>query len=82
MTRIKMHISKVKLPFYPPCEVKCELQNRVSKQNQIQNISNQTRVILKRLNMYNLSKLYYLTTRYAKSFQAIFSHHFKAFIIA
>ena len=30
MTRIKMHISKVKLPFYPPCEVKCGLQNRVS----------------------------------------------------
>ena len=25
-----MHISKVKLPFYPPCEVKCRLQNRVS----------------------------------------------------
>ena len=82
MTRIKMYISKVKLPFYLPCEVKCELQNGVSTQNQIQNISNQTRVILKRLNMYNLSKLYYLTTRYAKSFQAIFSHHIKAFIIA
>ena len=30
MTRIKMHISKVKLPFYPPCEVKCRLQNWVS----------------------------------------------------
>ena len=30
MTRIKMHISKVKLPFYPLCEVKCRLQNRVS----------------------------------------------------
>ena len=30
MTRIKMHISKVKLPFYPPCEVKCGLQNTVS----------------------------------------------------
>ena len=30
MTRMKMHISKVKLPFYPPCEVKCGLQNRVS----------------------------------------------------
>ena len=30
MTRIKMHISKVKLPFYPPCEVKCRLQNGVS----------------------------------------------------
>ena len=30
MARIKMHISNVKLPFYPPCEVKCELQNRVS----------------------------------------------------
>ena len=30
MTRIKMNISKVKLPFYPPCEVKCGLQNRVS----------------------------------------------------
>ena len=29
MTRIKMHIFKVKLPFYPPCEVKCGLQNRV-----------------------------------------------------
>ena len=29
MTRIKMHISKVKLPFYPPCEVKCGLQNGV-----------------------------------------------------
>ena len=30
MTRIKMHISNVKLPFYPPCEIKCGLQNRVS----------------------------------------------------
>ena len=26
MIKIKMHISKVKLPFYPPCEVKCRLQ--------------------------------------------------------
>ena len=25
-----MHISKVKLPFYPPCEVKYRLQNWVS----------------------------------------------------
>ena len=25
-----MHISKVKLPFYPPCEIKCRLQNGVS----------------------------------------------------
>ena len=30
MTRIKMYISKVKLPFYSPCEVKCGLQNGVS----------------------------------------------------
>ena len=30
MNRIKMHISKVKLPFYPPCEVKCVLQNKLS----------------------------------------------------
>ena len=30
MARIKMHIPKAKLPFYPPCEVKCRLQNRVS----------------------------------------------------
>ena len=30
MTRIKIHISNVKLPFYPPCEIKCGLQNRVS----------------------------------------------------
>ena len=29
MTKIKMHISKAKLPFYPPCEVKCGLQNGV-----------------------------------------------------
>ena len=29
MARIKMHIFKVKLPFYPLCEVKCGLQNRV-----------------------------------------------------
>ena len=29
MTKIKMHIFKVKLPFYPLCEVKCGLQNRV-----------------------------------------------------
>ena len=26
MARIKIYISKKKLPFYPPCEVKCELQ--------------------------------------------------------
>ena len=25
-----MHISKVRLPFYPPRDVKCGLQNRVS----------------------------------------------------
>ena len=30
VTKIKMHIFKVKLPFYPPCEVKCGLQNGVS----------------------------------------------------
>ena len=30
MTRIKIHISNVKLPFYPPCEVKYRLQNGVS----------------------------------------------------
>ena len=30
MTRIKMHISNVKLPFYPSYEVKYGLQNRVS----------------------------------------------------
>ena len=30
MARIKMHISKAKLPFYSPCEVKCRLQNGVS----------------------------------------------------
>ena len=30
MARIKMHIPKEKLPFYPPCEVKCRLQNGVS----------------------------------------------------
>jgi len=27
---IKMPIFKMKLPFYSPCEVKCELQNGVS----------------------------------------------------
>ena len=27
MAKIKMHIPKAKLPFYPPCEVKCRLQN-------------------------------------------------------
>ena len=30
MARIKMYIFNVKLPFYPPCEVKYGLQNRVS----------------------------------------------------
>ena len=30
MARIKMHISNVKLPFYPTCEVKYGLQNKVS----------------------------------------------------
>ena len=30
MTRIKMHISNVKLPFYPSYEVKYGLQNKVS----------------------------------------------------
>ena len=25
-----MHIPKAKFPFYPPCEVKCRLQNGVS----------------------------------------------------
>ena len=36
MTRIKIHISNVKLPFYPLCEVKCRLQNRVSTIAKIQ----------------------------------------------
>ena len=35
MTRIKLHISNVKLPFYPPCEVKCRLQNGVSTESYI-----------------------------------------------
>ena len=30
MTVIKMHIPKAKLPFYPPCEVKCKLKNGLS----------------------------------------------------
>ena len=30
MTGIKIHISNMKLPFYPPCEVKYGLQSRVS----------------------------------------------------
>ena len=30
MPRIKMHISKIKLPFYPPGEVKYGLQIEVS----------------------------------------------------
>ena len=30
MTRIKLYIFKVKLSFYPPCEVKYGLQNGVS----------------------------------------------------
>ena len=30
MARIKMHISKAILPFYPSCEVKYKLQNGVS----------------------------------------------------
>ena len=30
MARIKMHIPKAKLPFYPPYEVKYRLQNGVS----------------------------------------------------
>ena len=30
MTRIKMYIFNVKLPFYPLCKVKCGLQNKVS----------------------------------------------------
>ena len=34
VTRIKMHIFKVKLPFYHPCEVKHGLQNRMSTQGQ------------------------------------------------
>ena len=34
MTRIKMHISNVKLPFYPPSEVKYGLQNKVSTRSE------------------------------------------------
>ena len=30
MATIKMFISKVKIVFYPPCEIKCGLQNGVS----------------------------------------------------
>ena len=30
MARIKIHILKEKLPFYPPYEVKYRLQNKVS----------------------------------------------------
>ena len=40
MTKIKMHIFKVKLPFYLPCEVKCGLQNEVSSSFKIRKIYN------------------------------------------
>ena len=30
-----MHIPKAKLPFYPPCEVKYRLQNRVSAKTEV-----------------------------------------------
>ena len=36
MARIKMHIPKAKLPFYPPYEVKYRLQNGVSTELRIQ----------------------------------------------
>ena len=35
MARIKMHISKAKLPFYPPYEVKYRLQNGVSTEDEM-----------------------------------------------
>ena len=35
MTKIKIHIFNVKLPFYPPCEVKYRLQNGVSTSIQL-----------------------------------------------
>ena len=35
MGRIKMHVPKTKLPFYPSCEVKCRLQNGVSTHTNI-----------------------------------------------
>ena len=47
MARIKMHIPKAKLPFYPPCEVKCRLQNEVSTQaKQVSQQSNKSSVFL------------------------------------
>ena len=33
-----MHISKVELPFYPPCEVKCGLQNGVSTETALEHV--------------------------------------------
>ena len=39
MTRIKMHIFSVKLPFYPLCVVKCGLQNRVSTEYRLVDIN-------------------------------------------
>ena len=39
MIRIKMHISKEKLPFYPPSEFKYGLQNEVSTHTHTHSLS-------------------------------------------
>ena len=49
MTRMKMHISKEKWPFYPLGEVKCGLQNEVSTHGFL---------ILKSVSLFLISVLY------------------------
>jgi len=60
---IKMPIFKVKLPFYPPCEVKCRLQNGVSTSDKlcklVRIISKVTRLLYPRGGMHNLVSLLY-----------------------
>ena len=58
MARIKMHILKVKLPFYPPYEVKCRLQNGVSTHPSSRIISNEQsdddRIIMWVVNLFSV----------------------------
>ena len=58
MARIKMHIPKAKLPFYPPCEVKCRLQNGVSTVSNYMLLPQRTRE--ERLHMARLFLLHLL----------------------
>ena len=75
MTRIKVHIFSVKLPFYPLCVVKCGLQNRVSTEYRLVDIN--MVVIRHALEFWGAHKLSIDFPLYSRDDQEWFSAEFR-----